>query len=66
MVQGGPLVPLLAFLRTMPVLRLQRSDGSVLAIEVVMLRHEAAVLRRQVALRWVNTALSGPTASASD
>ncbi|HVA06098.1 MAG TPA: hypothetical protein VNG12_05080 [Acidimicrobiales bacterium] len=33
----------LAFLRTRQILRLQRSDNSDLAIEVVVLRHEVAI-----------------------
>jgi hypothetical protein len=36
----------LAFIRIFQLLCLNRRDGSDLAIEVVMLRHEVAVLRR--------------------
>jgi hypothetical protein len=38
----------LAFIRILQWHRLRRQDGDDLAIEVVMLRHEVAVLRRQV------------------
>ena len=50
----------LAFLRIVQVLCLRRSDKSDLAIEVVMLRQQVAVLRRQVerpALRHSDRAL---------
>ena len=38
----------LAFVRILQLLRLIRRDTEELAIEVVVLRHEVAVLRRQV------------------
>ena len=49
-----------AFVRILELLRLSRDDSEVLAVEVVMLRHEVAVLRRQVvrpALRSSDRAL---------
>ena len=38
----------LAFTRILQLVRLSRRDGNELAIEIVMVRHEVAVLRRQV------------------
>jgi hypothetical protein len=49
----------LAFVRMLQSLRLLRSDKEELAIEVVMLRHEVAVLRRQVDRALVGSS-SGP------
>jgi hypothetical protein len=43
----------LAFVRILQLLRLSRRDGDGLAVEVVMLRHEGAVLRRRVAMPFV-------------
>jgi putative transposase len=40
--------PYLAVTRSLQLLRLSRRESDELAVEVVMLRHEVAVLRRQV------------------
>ena len=58
----------LAFVRILQLLRLLRRDRKELAIEVVILRHEVAVLRRQVArpaLRPSDRALLAGLSSAS-
>jgi putative transposase len=39
----------IAFVRTLQLVRLSRNGQEELTIEIVMLRHEVAVLRRQVA-----------------
>ena len=40
--------PYLAFVRMLQLVRLSRSEQQDLAIEIVILRHEVAILRRQV------------------
>jgi hypothetical protein len=45
---SGIVLPLVAFVRLLQLLRLRRRERDELAIEVVLLRHELAVLRRQM------------------
>jgi hypothetical protein len=45
---SGIVLPLVAFVRLLQLLRLRRRERDELAIEVVLLRHELAVLRCQM------------------